>query len=116
MKKITCVYYQKESGRIPVKEFINSLDLGTQRKFFYVVELLEEFGSDLPYPHAKYVGDDIFELRFVGREGAVRILYFFFHEYQAVLTNGFLKKSNRMPKQERAVAVERRREFLIGRT
>ena len=112
MKKVTCKYYCVESGRAPVKEFIDSLHLRTQQKFFSVVELLEEFGHQLPQPHAKYIGDEIFELRFKGQEGAVRVLYFFFYQDSAVLTNGFVKKSNKIPVKEKSTAIERRRTFL----
>lgn len=112
MKKVTCKYYIGKSGRVPVKEFVDSLNLRTQQKFFVVVELLEEFGHQLPQPHAKYIGDDIFELRFKGQEGAVRVLYFFFHQDSAILTNGFIKKSNKTPTKEKVTAIERRRTYL----
>jgi phage-related protein len=101
-----------ESGRVPVKAFIDSFNLRNQQKFFAVVELLEEFGHQLPQPHAKYIGDEIFELRFTGQEGAVRVLYFFFHQDSAILTNGFVKKSNKTPKKEKATAIERRKVFI----
>ena len=78
MEKITCFYYLTESNRAPVKEFIDALDVKSQQKFFFVKSLLEEYGYKLPKPHAKYIGDEIFELRFKGREGAIRALYFFF--------------------------------------
>ena len=110
--KIACYYYVTASNRPPVREFIDLLDDKTQRKFFFVKALLEEFGYKLPYPHAKYLGDSIFELRFKGREGDIRILYFFFHKDKAVFTNGFIKKSGRTPKNELLVAMNRRDEFL----
>lgn len=112
MALYTTYYFKTESGRVPVKEFINSLDYKTQRKFFYVKALLEEFGYKLPLPHAKYLGDEIFALRFSGMEGGIRILYFFFHQGKIVFTNGFIKKSNRLPKKERLIAIERMRAFL----
>lgn len=112
MAKITTYYYLTDSGKLPVKEFIDSLDFKSQRKFFFVKELLEEFGHRLPFPHAKYIGDSIFELRFKGHEGAIRALYFFYHEDRAIFTNGFIKKSQRMPKNEKHVAIERRSDFL----
>ena len=111
-KKIVCKYYYAESGRSSAKDFVESLNFKTQQKFFYVVELLEEFGPLLPKPHAKYIGDDIFELRIKGLEGAVRVLYFFFHQDSAILTNGFIKKTNKTPSKEKAVAIERRKTFL----
>jgi len=112
MASITSYYYLTGSGKSSVKGFIDSLDFKTQRKFFFAKELLEEFGHKLPYPHAKYAGNSIFELRFKGHEGAIRVLYFFFHQDKAVFTNGFIKKTNRTPKNELNIAVERRNKFL----
>ena len=112
MKKVICFYFFTESGRSPVKDYIDSLDYKTQRKFFFAIELLEEFGHKLPQPHAKYIGDEIFELRFKGQEGNVLTLYFFFHQDKAILTNGFIKKSNKVPNREKALAVKRRKLYL----
>jgi len=78
MSRCTCVYYLTEGGKSPVEEFIRSLNARTRQKYFNMVNLLETFGRQLPEPHAKYVGNDIFELRFRGQEGHIRILYFFY--------------------------------------
>jgi len=43
----TSYYFETESGRKPVEEFIDSLDPSTQRKFFAKRKLLEEFGPKL---------------------------------------------------------------------
>lgn len=114
MEKISCFYYLTESGRSPAREFIDGLDPKAQQKFFFVKSLLEEFGHRLPEPHAKYIGDAIFELRFKGREGAVRILYFFFHRNQVIFTNGFVKKTDKTPRNEKLIAMERRKRFLTS--
>lgn len=112
MARLTCYYYLTESNRAPAREFVDSLDISTQRRFFFVKELLEEFGHKLPYPHAKYLRDGIFELRFHGREGAIRLLYFFTQQDKAIFTNGFIKKADKAPGKEIAVAIERRKAFL----
>ena len=112
MKKVTCYYSETEGGRSPVREFIDSLAPKTQRKYFFVMGLLEEYGHRLPQPHADYVGDEIYELRFSGIEGAVRVLYFFFHQDKAIFTNGFLKKTNKLPGSEKTLAMTRRKAFL----
>jgi phage-related protein len=112
MALYTTYYFKTELGKVPVKEFIDSLDYKTQRKFFYIKTLLEEFGYRLPLPHARYIGEEIFELRFSGMEGSVRILYFFFHQEGIVFTNGFIKKSSRLSKKEKLIAIERRKAFL----
>ena len=115
MGNITCFYYITESGKSPVRDFIDSLDSGSQRKFFFVKRLLEEFGHRLPQPHAKYIDDEIFELRFKSQEGHIRVLYFFFHQDKVIFTNGFIKKSAKTPQKEKILAVERRRLFLESR-
>jgi len=109
---VTTYYFCTESGESPVKDFIDSLDGASQRKFFYVKGLLEAFGHKLPQPHAKYAGDGIFELRFTGIQGDLRVLYFFFHHDQAIFTNGFVKRTKKLPPREKRLALERRKAFL----
>lgn len=112
MKKFISVYYATDSERIPVKKFIDSLNTRTQQKFFAVVEMLEKYGKSLPEPHAKYLGEEIYELRFKGQEGHIRVLHFFYHENKVVLTNGFIKKSNKTPKKEIDLAISRRETYI----
>lgn len=110
----TCFYYTTELGKSPVEEFIDSLDSKTQTKFFFKKGLLEEFGPRLPQPHAKHIGNGIYELRFEGKEGAIRVLYFF-HKNDIIFTNGFKKKTTKIPQREKALAIERRKLFLAER-
>ena len=93
---IESIYFTTESGERPAKEFIDTLDASSQRKFFFVI------------------GNDIFELRFRGKEGNVRVLYFFFHQSKVVLTNGFVKKTDKTPRRELDTAIERRKVYLAG--
>lgn len=108
MMKYRCVYFETSSGRIPVEEFVESLHKRSQQKFFAVVGLLITYGYQLPQPHAKYIGDSIYELRFKGAEGNIRIFYFFFDDKKIVLTNGFIKKGPKAPKREMNLARKRR--------
>ena len=113
MTKIDCYFYLTESKKSPVEDFIRSLDPRTRRKFYYVKSLLETCGHKLVYPHAKYIGDNIFELRFKGPEGDIRTLYFFFAENSVIFTNGFIKKSNKTPPAEKELAINRRKDYFI---
>lgn len=115
MAKFTCVYFTTDSGRVPVEEFIDTLNSRSRQKFFGVIGLLEEFGRRLPEPHAKYIGDEIYELRFQCIDGHVRIMYFFFAGEKIILTNGFVKKSWKVPEKELETALERRRMYLERR-
>jgi len=110
--KWTCTYYVSDSGRVPVKKFIDSLASRTQQKFFAVVGMLENLGKKFPEPHAKPLGNGIYELRFKGQEGHIRILHFFYDDKKIILTNGFIKKSNKTPKKEIEIAEKRREIYL----
>ena len=112
MALYNCYYYNRANGKSPVREFIDSLDVKTRNKFFFKKSLLEKFGHKLPEPHASYLKDGIFELRFKGAEGHIRILYFFFCRKKIIFTNGFKKKTNRAPNKEIKLAKERMKDFL----
>jgi phage-related protein len=107
-----CVYFATDSGRSPVEEFIEASHQWTQQKFFNAVDLLKKFDKKLPEPHAKKLTDDIYELRFIGGEGKVRVLYFFYHDDKVILTNAFIKKTKRTPKKEIELAESRRKRYL----
>jgi phage-related protein len=114
MSRIASYYLETGEGRVPVKEFITSLEPVTRRKFFAARVLLEEFGYALREPHVKYLGHKIFELRLMGREGAIRVLYFFAEGNKVIFTNGFLKKTGRIPEKEFLFAVRKRTDYLRG--
>ena len=105
-----CCYLTK-GKRTPALKFINSLDPWTQRKFFSGRDLLEKFGLKLPSSHKRYVRDGIYELKFKGAEGQIRLL-FFFYKNKAIFTNGFIKKTKRTPKNPLKVAIKDKNNFL----
>jgi len=107
-----CEYYVAANGSVPVKEFIDALDRRTRAKFWAKIELLEDFGNRLPAPHCKYIKDGIYEFRFIGIEGHIRILYFFFREKRIILTNGFIKKRNKLPISEIEKAISYKGDYL----
>ena len=112
MNTYKCIYFITDAGRIPAEEFVDSLHSRTQQKCFEVVRLLQNYGKSLPKPHSDYLGDEIYELRFTGIEGNVRILYFFFYENKIVFTNGFIKKQQKAPRLEVVLAKERRKLYI----
>ena len=112
MPNYTCEYFETDRGDRPVEEFIDSLQDSTQMKFFYKRSLLEEFGPRLPFPHARKLVHDIYELRFEGPNETARVLYFFVYGNRIIFTNGFKKKSQKTPEREINLAVQRRTTFL----
>ena len=74
--------------------------------------MLEIQGKELTRPYADYLGEGIYELRFVGIEGQIRILYFFFFGNKIILTNGFIKKDRKVRKLQIKLAQDRRNHYI----
>lgn len=106
------IYYSKTNGEMPVKEFIDSQDKKMKSKIHIVINLLEEYGTNLPRKVSKHLTKGIFELRIEQSSNITRILYFFVSGDKAILTNGFLKKTNKTPKVEINKAILRRKDYL----
>ena len=115
MGKYVCLFYQLSGGKKPAKEFIESLNRKTRDLFVIKVKLIEEFGPSLRQPHTKNIGEGIFELRFKGQEGQIRVLFFFYYKRQIVFTNGFIKKTQKTPINEIRIAEARRKTFMDTR-
>ena len=58
-------------------------------------------GPLLREPYSKPLENGIFELRTKQGSGITRVLYFFIVGKKAALTNGFIKKSKKIPKAEK---------------
>lgn len=107
------VYYEAETGKCPVEEFIEGFDeLKEQPLIFARLSILEDLGTGLPRPYAAYLRDKIHELRFRVRGNHYRILYFFTAGNRIVLTHGFAKKSGKVPDKEIERAIRCRKDYL----
>lgn len=92
--------YDTEDGRCPVQEFLDSLEPKMHAKALRTIDLLEANGPLLRDPHSGSMGDGLFELRTKQGSNITRVFYFFFVGQKAVLTNGFVKKTQKTPKAE----------------
>ena len=93
-------FYETEDGKRPVEEFMISLENKMRTKAIRELMLLREKGNSLREPFSKAMGDGIFELRVQQGKNDTRIFYFFFIGAKVVLTNGFIKKTQRTPPEE----------------
>lgn len=106
-------YYEKEDGKIPCKEFIDSLSLKMKLKAIRSIECLEELGTNIREPYSKYIGDGIFELRIKFSSDITRIFYFFVKDKTIILTNGFIKKTKKTPKKYIEMARKYKKDYEI---
>lgn len=104
--------YETRDKKRPVEEFILSLDNKMQAKVFGMIRLLEEKGTALREPYSKPLDDGIFELRIKQSSNITRVLYFFYVGGKIILTNGFVKKTQKTPPSEIEKAKQYRKDYL----
>ena len=90
----------RDDGTEPAKEFILSLDKKMRAKMLRTIEMLQNNGYELREPYSKSVNEGILELRAKVGSDISRVMYFFVVGKKAILTNGFIKKTQKTPKEE----------------
>lgn len=112
MQGYEVVFYDKADGTEPAKDFILSLDKKMRAKMLRTVSLLVDNGPDLREPCSKPLSDGIFELRAKVGSDISRVLYFFVVGRRVILTNGFIKKTQKTPTAEIERAKRYRADYL----
>ena len=112
MSNYTVEFFEKENGEIPVEQFIYSLENKLEAKFYRLLDMLANNGPGLREPYSKYIEDGIFELRPRVGNDIARALYFFYDGKKIIVTNGFVKKTQKTPANEIALAKKYRIDYL----
>lgn len=106
------IFYDLPDGSEPVADFIDSQPQKMAAKILWTIDLLEDSGPKLREPYSGPLGDGIFELKIKLASDITRVLYFFIAGKKAVLTNGFVKKTQETPPEEIERAKMYRAEYL----
>ncbi len=93
--------------------FYNSQDKKIQEKIEYVLDLVR-FERQVPKKFFKYLNgtNGIYEIRVITTFKSIRILCFFDEGKLVVLTNCFLKKTQKTPAKEIRLAERLKKEYL----
>ena len=100
MPAIKVILYKQQDGTIPVNDFLQGLDAKMRAKMARAIDRLKINGYELREPYSKSISDGIFELRAQAATNISRVLYFFVVNGKAVLTHGFVKKTEKTPQAE----------------
>jgi phage-related protein len=108
-------YYITDSGDIPVRDFLMTMNSKMRAKAYSEIELLQRHGPNLREPYVKPIkGDEyrgLYELRVKFASDITRIFYFSFNKETYVLLHGFAKKSDKTPKRELDRAKRYRKDY-----
>ena len=106
------IFLELKGGECPVQDFLDSLDIKMAVKLYGLMEILEEHGNFLREPYSKHLGDGIFELRAKVGTDISRTLYFFYEDKRIIMTNGYIKKTQKTPRSVLRTAETYRKIFL----
>ena len=99
------ILFESVRGEKFVEQFIKKQNFSTVAKIAHTIDLLGKHGSFLGMPHAKKIDKKLYELRIRGKE-EIRIIYGFVRK-DIYLLHAFKKKSNKIPRKEIKIALDR---------
>jgi len=88
------------NGRVPAREFVDSLDDKAAARIDAFIERLRVYGNRMQGKFVKKLTDDIFDLRVKQFDRIFRILFFHQPGMLIVITSGFQKKTEQTPPVE----------------
>ncbi|WP_017294918.1 type II toxin-antitoxin system RelE/ParE family toxin [Geminocystis herdmanii] len=107
------IFYRTSSGNCPIEDFLDSLSAKQAQKVIWVLKLVTELES-IPIKYFKKLvnTDNIWEIRIQLDNNIFRLLGFFQDNNLIILTNGFIKKTQKTPSQEIKLAENRKKDYL----
>jgi phage-related protein len=90
--------------RVPVREFVDSLDDKAAARIDAFIERLRIYGNRMEGKFVKKLTGDLFELRLKQFDRIFRVLFFYQPGRLVVITSGFQKKTEQTPPAEIVMA------------
>ena len=113
--EFTIEYVELPNGRVPAREFIDSLDDKAAARVDAFIERMRISGNRMEGKFVKKLSNGIFELRVKQFDRIFRVLFFYQPGMLIVIASGFQKKTERTPPAEIARAEQLRRLWLKWR-
>ncbi len=109
-KKITVLFYRTEAGNEPVREWLLTLDKEDKRTIGVDIKTVE-YGWPVGMPVSRPLGKGLYEVRSHISDKRISRVIFTIIDHYMILLNGFIKKSQKTPKVEIALALKRLKEI-----
>jgi phage-related protein len=108
LKRLPARFYRLDSGREPVREWLKNLGPKDRRLIGEDIKDVE-FSWPIGMPLVRSLGDGLWEVRSALTDGKIARVIFVVEHGAMVLLHGFIKKTQKTPKQDFALALKRKR-------
>ena len=107
------IFYKTKDNKCNVIDFLDGLSGTVAKKVVWVLKLLEELDK-IPVSYFKKLAgtEEIWECRIKSGSNSYRILGFFIDGSIIILTNGFKKKTRKIPKVQIEIAESFRNDYM----
>jgi phage-related protein len=109
-RPLPAVFFRTETGRELVREWLQDLSKA-ERKIIGIDIMTVQFRWPLGMPLVRNIGSGIHEIRSTLPTRIARTL-FFVHQGEIILLHGFIKKTRKTPKDDRAMALQRKNAYI----
>jgi phage-related protein len=109
MKRLPARFYQSSSGDEPVREWLKSLSPADRRIIGEDIATVE-FGWPVGLPTCRPLGNGLFEIRSGLSSNRISRVIFCIQENACVLLHAFIKKTQKTPAADLALARRRQNE------
>ena len=93
-------------------EEVNDLPVEIRAKLTRLLEVIQSVGPvGLREPHAKSLGQKLWEIRLRGKDGIARVIYVALSDQTVGILHAFIKKTQKTPKQALDCAKKRLKEL-----
>ena len=110
MKRLPAAFYELPSGRLPVQEWLKSLDR-IDRKIIGEGIKDVEFSWPIGMPLCRALGNGLWEVRSELTQGRIARVLFLHSQGRMVLLHGFVNKTRKTPDADLNLAVKRKKEI-----
>lgn len=105
-KKVAARFYASASGDEPVRSWLKSLSREDCRTIGTDIQMVE-FGWPVGLPVCRPLGNGLWEVRSDISDKRIARVLFGFHHGEIILLHGFIKKTQKTPRQDLELAAQR---------
>jgi len=107
-EKFTIEWYYDKNGKSAAQDFFYETTEDLQDKFFILIKRMAEFGKIFDKTKFRNEGDGIYAFK----PQPDRFLSFFTDNKKIIITNGFRKKTDKLPLNEKKLAIDYKRDYF----
>lgn len=108
LKRLPARFYRSDSGREPVREWLKSLEAADRRIIGEDIKDVE-FSWPIGMPLVRSLGRNLWEVRSNLLHSRIARVIFCVEQNCMVLLHGFMKKTQKTPKQDIELALRRKK-------